>query len=79
MCYDNASQELSSWKSRRKSQSERSYHMKEQLEEMEKEKTGETQLASAPKTFSQMQAERFVLLSPQSFYEFMKSMSVICF
>ncbi|KAH9488183.1 hypothetical protein Btru_064869 [Bulinus truncatus] len=45
--------DLSSWKNRRKSQSERTYQSIQDLEEKE-----EVQQTSAPKTFSQMQEER---------------------
>ncbi|KAK7498674.1 hypothetical protein BaRGS_00010051 [Batillaria attramentaria] len=49
---------LNSWKNRRKSQSERSYQLKEELEEMEREKEEPKSSVQTTKTFSQMQQER---------------------
>nr|KAI8757072.1 calponin homology domain-containing protein [Biomphalaria glabrata] len=45
--------DLSSWKNRRKSQSERTYHLQQELEQKE-----EINPTSAPKTYSQMQEDR---------------------
>ncbi|KAI8798539.1 calponiny domain-containing protein, partial [Biomphalaria glabrata] len=45
--------DLSSWKNRRKSQSERTYHLQQELEQKE-----EINPTTAPKTYSQMQEDR---------------------
>ncbi|XP_046577711.1 LOW QUALITY PROTEIN: LIM and calponin homology domains-containing protein 1-like [Haliotis rubra] len=49
---------LSSWKTRRKSQSHQAYQMKEDLEELTKDKEGEVKTTLQTKTFSQIQQER---------------------
>ncbi|KAL8617088.1 hypothetical protein ACOMHN_014259 [Nucella lapillus] len=50
---------LTTWKNRRKSHSEKSYQLKEELEEMEREKDQPQMTATqSTKTFSQMQEER---------------------
>ncbi|XP_067663284.1 LIM domain only protein 7-like isoform X1 [Haliotis asinina] len=49
---------LSSWKTRRKSQSQQAYQMKEDLEELSKDKEGEVKTTLQTKTFSQIQQER---------------------
>ena len=59
MVTDDCVQNLSSWKNRRKSQSEKSYQLKEELEQMEREKEEPRVTSSlATKTFSQMKEER---------------------
>lgn len=55
---------MASWKNRRKSQSEKSYGLKEALEQMEREKeeTNNGQKSTVgTKTYSQMKEERHVL------------------
>ncbi|XP_076446260.1 uncharacterized protein LOC143283780 isoform X2 [Babylonia areolata] len=49
---------LDSWKNRRKSHSEKSYKLKEELEELEREKEPKVTSTQSIKTFSQMQEER---------------------
>ncbi|XP_046380443.2 LIM and calponin homology domains-containing protein 1-like isoform X2 [Haliotis rufescens] len=49
---------LSSWKTRRKSQSHQAYQLKEELEELSKDKEEEVKTTLQTKTFSQMQQER---------------------
>jgi hypothetical protein len=54
-------QNLSSWKNRRKSQSSQQYQLREELEQMEKEKEEPTESSMlTTKTFSQMKEERYI-------------------